>query len=59
MPVCATGLFRLAVDGNNDLFLNYTAGGAAVPEPGTWLAAFLLAGFASYRVWCRRCRAKL
>jgi autotransporter-associated beta strand protein len=42
--VGATGLFSLAMDNNDDLFLIYTAhGGAAVPEPGTWAAAVLLA----------------
>jgi hypothetical protein len=40
--VGATGLFSLAVDGNNDLFLNYTGAAAAVPEPGTWAAGGLL-----------------
>ena len=41
--VGATGLFSLAMDNNDDLFLIYTAhGGAAVPEPGTWAAAVLL-----------------
>ena len=40
--VGATGLFSLEVDGNNDLFLNYTGAAAAVPEPGTWAAGGLL-----------------
>ena len=45
--VGATGLFSLAVDGNNDLFLNYTgSGAAAVPEPGTWAAGGLLLALA-------------
>jgi autotransporter-associated beta strand protein len=38
----ATGLFSLAMDSNNDLFLSYTGAGAAVPEPGTWAAGGLL-----------------
>ena len=46
--VGATGIFSLAVDGNDDLFLNYTAPGAPVPEPGTWAAAALLALGAAY-----------
>jgi autotransporter-associated beta strand protein len=52
--VGATGLFSLELDGNNDLFLNYTGAGAAVPEPGTWAAAALLAGAAGYVRWRRR-----
>jgi autotransporter-associated beta strand protein len=54
--VGATGLFSLAVDGNNDLFLNYTGAGAAVPEPGTWAAGgllLLLAAFARRRAKAR------
>jgi len=35
------------VDGNNDLFLNYTGAGAAVPEPGTWAAGGLLLALAA------------
>jgi len=50
----ATGLFALALDENNDLFLNYTGGGAAVPEPGTWAAAALLAVAAGVRRALRR-----
>ncbi len=46
--VGATGLFSLAVDGNNDLFLNYTGAGAAVPEPGTWAAGGLLLVLAAF-----------
>jgi autotransporter-associated beta strand protein len=44
----ATGLFSLAMDGNNDLFLNYTGAGAAVPEPGTWAAGGLLLALAAF-----------
>jgi hypothetical protein len=50
----AAGLFSLAMDGNNDLFLNYTGGGAAVPEPGTWAAAALLAAAVGMRRILRR-----
>jgi hypothetical protein len=32
-----------------------TASGAAVPEPGTWAAAALLAGGAAFMRWRRRC----
>jgi autotransporter-associated beta strand protein len=49
-----TGLFSLEVDENNDLFLNYTGGGAAVPEPGTWAAAALLAAGIGLRRVLRR-----
>ncbi len=44
----SSGLFSLALDENNDLFLNYAPGAQAVPEPGTWAAAALLAGLAGY-----------
>jgi autotransporter-associated beta strand protein len=53
----ATGLFSLALDGNNDLFLNYSGGGAAVPEPGTWAAAGLLVAAAVLRRALRRKQA--
>ncbi|MEY3481328.1 MAG: hypothetical protein RIQ71_2103, partial [Verrucomicrobiota bacterium] len=50
------GLFTLAASGN-DLNLIFTAAGgpgpSAVPEPGTWAAAALLAGAAFMR-WRRR-----
>ena len=52
--VGATGLFALELN-SNDLFLTYTGtGGAAVPEPGTWAAAALLALGAGYVRWKRR-----
>ncbi len=54
--VGATGLFSLALDSNNDLFLNYTGAGAAVPEPGTWAAAALLVGGAAFARWRRRAK---
>ena len=51
------GLFSLAAQGN-ELFLVYDgAGGAAVPEPGTWLAAFLLSLVVLVR-WRRRLFAR-
>ena len=53
--VGATGIFSLAVDGNDDLFLSYAGGGAPVPEPGTWAVAALLALGAAY---ARRRRGK-
>ena len=53
----ATGLFSLALDGNNDLFLNYSGGGVAVPEPGTWAAAGLLVAAAVLRRALRRKQA--
>lgn len=49
----ASGLFSLALDGNNDLFLNYAPGAQAVPEPGTWAAAAVLVA-AGYARWRRR-----
>lgn len=53
--VGSSGLFSLAVDENNDLFLNYTPGGSQpVPEPGTWVAAALLAGAAGFVRWRKR-----
>jgi autotransporter-associated beta strand protein len=48
------GTFTLVQNGN-DLNLVFTAaGGAAVPEPGTWAAAALLAGGAAFMRWRRR-----
>jgi len=48
------GTFSLLQDGN-DLNLRFTAaGGEAVPEPGTWAAAALLAGGAALFRWRRR-----
>jgi autotransporter-associated beta strand protein len=50
----AGGTFSLAQSGN-DLNLVFTAaGGAAVPEPGTWAAAALLAGGAGFMRWRKR-----
>jgi fibronectin-binding autotransporter adhesin len=52
------GSFSLAqsLDGN-DLNLVFTAaGGAAVPEPGTWAAAALLAGAAAFMRWRKRAK---
>jgi len=48
------GSFSLAQSGN-DLNLVFTAaGGAAVPEPGTWAAAALLVGGAAFMRWRKR-----
>jgi hypothetical protein len=48
------GTFSLAQSGN-DLNLVFTAaGGAAVPEPGTWAAAALLVGGAAFMRWRKR-----
>jgi hypothetical protein len=50
------GTFSLAQSGN-DLNLVFTAaGGAAVPEPGTWAAAALLAGAAAFMRWRKRAK---
>ena len=46
-----TGTFAITnglFEGDEALFLTYTAGGAAVPEPGTWAAAALLAAAAGF-----------
>ena len=47
------GTFTLLTAGNN-LNLVFTAAGAAVPEPGTWAAAALLAGGAAFARWRKR-----
>ena len=50
----AGGTFSVLQDGNN-LNLRFTAaGGEAIPEPGTWAAAALLAGGAAFMRWRRR-----
>jgi hypothetical protein len=50
------GTFTLVQNGN-DLNLVFTAaGGAAVPEPGTWAAAALLAGGAALMRWRKRAK---
>ena len=51
------GSFSLAQSGN-DLNLVFTAatGPAAVPEPGTWAAAALLAGGAAFMRWRKRAK---
>ena len=50
------GLFGLELGaGNTSLYLTYT-GGSAVPEPGTWVAAALLAGAAGFVRWSKRRR---
>ncbi len=48
------GLFALELgDSNTGLYLTYKSG-SAVPEPGTWAAAALLAGGAAFVRWRRR-----
>ena len=42
------------VNSGQPLFEVYGSGGAPVPEPGTWAAAALLAGGATYLGWRRR-----
>jgi autotransporter-associated beta strand protein len=53
--VGATGLFALELN-NNDLFLTYQGGGAAVPEPGTWAAGGMLLILAAGAAWRRKAR---
>ena len=46
-----TGTFGITnglYESGQALFLTYTGGGAAIPEPGTWAAAALLAGTAGF-----------
>ena len=53
----ATGTFAIeqrAIDGGQGLFITYSGGSEAIPEPGTWAAAVLLAGAAGYVRWRRR-----
>jgi autotransporter-associated beta strand protein len=51
-----SGTFSVVQSGN-DLNLVFTAaGGAAVPEPGTWAAAALLAGGAAFMRWRKRAK---
>jgi MYXO-CTERM domain-containing protein len=56
--VGATGTFAIEqrnLDGGGQgLFITYTSGSEAIPEPGTWAAAALLAGAAGYVRWRRR-----
>jgi autotransporter-associated beta strand protein len=49
--VGASGLFSLAVDANNDLFLTYTGAGAPVPEPGTFASGAVLLLLAAGARW--------
>jgi len=56
-----SGLFTLALDTNSqsmNLLFDPTGGGGGpgepIPEPGTWVAAALLAGAAGYMRWRRR-----
>ena len=53
----AGGLFALEQrNDGKDLYLVFTPGGAPIPEPGTWAAAALLAGAATFVGWRRRRR---
>ena len=57
--VGATGTFAIEqrnIDGGQGLFITYDGsnGGEPVPEPGTWVAAALLAGEAGYARWRHR-----
>lgn len=49
------GLFTLEQVGN-DLDIVFTAPSTAVPEPGTWAAAALLAGGAAFMRWRKRAK---
>ncbi|MEY4300034.1 MAG: hypothetical protein RIR25_1270, partial [Verrucomicrobiota bacterium] len=46
--------FSLIVAGNNLNLVFTPNAGPAVPEPGTWAAAALLAGGAAFARWRRR-----
>ena len=48
------GTFSLLTSGNNLNLMFTAAGGAAVPEPGTWAAAALLVGGAAFMRWRKR-----
>jgi hypothetical protein len=48
------GSFSLLTSGNNLNLMFTAAGGAAVPEPGTWAAAALLVGGAAFMRWRKR-----
>jgi autotransporter-associated beta strand protein len=53
----AGGTFSVLQNGNNLNLVFTAAGGAAVPEPGTWAAAALLAGGAAFMRWRKRNKA--
>jgi len=48
------GTFSLITAGNNLNLVFIAAGGAPVPEPGTWAAAALLVGGAAFMRWRKR-----
>lgn len=48
------GTFSMGTNGNNLNLIFTAAGGAAVPEPGTWGAAALLVGGAAFLRWRKR-----
>ncbi len=55
-----TGTFGIrqgTFEGDQALFLTYNGGGEAIPEPGTWAAAALLAATAGFMRWRRRADA--
>jgi fibronectin-binding autotransporter adhesin len=52
--VGATGTFAIEHRSGEGLFITYSGGSEAIPEPGTWAAAVLLAGAAGYVRWRRR-----
>jgi hypothetical protein len=52
----AGGSFSMAQNGNNLDLIFTAAGGTAVPEPGTWAAAALLAGAAAFMRWRKRAK---
>ena len=48
------GIEQRAYGSDQGLFLTYKGGAAAVPEPGTWAAAALLAATAGFVRWRRK-----
>jgi T5SS/PEP-CTERM-associated repeat protein/autotransporter-associated beta strand protein len=48
------GTFSLLTSGNNLNLMFTAAGGAPIPEPGTWAAAALLVGGAAFMRWRKR-----
>ena len=50
------GTFSLLTSGNNLNLMFTAAGGAPIPEPGTWAAAALLVGGAAFMRWRRRAK---
>ena len=50
------GVFSIAQSGNDLNLVFTTAGGAPIPEPGTWAAAALLVGGAAFMRWRKRAK---